>query len=226
MATRSTWWSRERVQAPERSGDARAGRPWHEVTGRFAGLVSRLRGHPPHPAPEGSPEHEAPCTNPVLVHLFQADRMVAGTLCGAHGRVSDTVNRVAGLRLVDATVTDLASHSASTVPALDVSLDQVLLIIPGDQPPSERRIWTRRRRVEIAVGGFAVFGELHGPAAADPIANLHRRPGFVPLTDATIVAAASGASLAAAPAVIVNTAAATSIRDAGHDRILRSVAAR
>ncbi len=162
----------------------------------------------------------------MLVHLFQVDRIVAGTLCGTHGRVSDTVNRVAGLRLVDATVTDLTGQSALAVPALDVSLDQVLLIIPDDQPPSERRIWTRRRRVEIAVGGFAVFGELHGPAAADPLANLHRRPAFVPLTDATIVVAASGASLAATPVVIVSTAAATSIRDAGNDRILRPIAPR
>jgi hypothetical protein len=159
----------------------------------------------------------------VLVHLFQADRIVAGTLCGTRGRMSDTVNRVAGLRLVDAIVTDLASQSASPVAALDVSLDQVFLIIPDDQPPPGRRIWTRRRRVEIAVGGFAVLGELHGPAAADPIANLHRRGAFVPLTDATIMVAASGAGLAATPVVIVNTAAATSMRDAGHDHTLRPI---
>ena len=160
------------------------------------------------------------------MHLFEADRVVAGTLCGARDRISDTVNRVPSLHVADVTITDLASQSAVTVPALDVALEQVLLIIPGDQPATERRIWTRRRPVEIAVGGFAVLGELHGPAAADPLTNLHRRPTFVPLTDATIVVAATGASLAATPVVIVNTAAATSIRDGGHDRILRPVAPR
>lgn len=160
------------------------------------------------------------------VQLFEADRIATGTLCGARERISDTVNRVASLRLVDVTITDLESQSASTVPASEVPLDQVLLIIPGDRPAAERRIWTRRRYVEIAMGEFAVFGDLHAPAAADPIANLHRRPAFVPLTDATIVAAANGASLAATPAVIVNTASATSIRDAGHDRDRRPFAPR
>lgn len=166
------------------------------------------------------------CPDPVPVQLFEADRVATGTFCGARERISDTLNRVASVRLVDVTITDPKSQSASAVPASEVALDQVLVIIPGDRPAAERRIWTQRRYVEIAMGEFAVFGDLHAPAAADPIANLHRRPAFVPLTDATIVVAATGASLAAAPAVIVNTAAATSIRDAGHDRILRSVAAR
>ncbi len=196
------------------------------MTDHIAGLVSRLRSRQVRAVQEHANGPAVACPDPVLVHLFEAERVVAGTLCGTRERISDTVNRVTSLHLVDVTITELASQSAVTVPALDVALDQVLLIIPGDQPPPERWIWTRRRRVEIAVGGFAVFGELHGPAAADPLTNLHRHPTFVPLTDATIIVAATGASLTARPVVIVSSAAATSIRDAGHDRILRPVAPR
>ena len=196
------------------------------MTDHIAGLASRLRGRQVRAVLEHANGPAVACPDPVPVHLFEADRVADGTLCGTRERISDTVNRVTSLHVVDVTITELANQSAVTVPALDVALDQVLLIVPGDQPARERWIWTRRRYVEIAVGGWAVFGELHGPAASDPLANLHRRPSFVPLTDATIVVAATGASLAAPPVVIVNTAAAASIRDGEYDRNRRPVTPR
>ena len=118
---------------------------------------------------------------------WAGDCQVRGEVDLEDGRLSDQVNEGELLTFFRATLEDLEDGHEVTVDELEVERRELHLIeIDGHQGDPIRRTRTIEDPVRMEIGPFRITGSLHRHPAAQPLAALHRRQRFVPVTGVTI----------------------------------------
>jgi hypothetical protein len=99
----------------------------------------------------------------------------------------------------------------------DVPMDEILIVVPPEQPTDPtRRLHRPAQLVHLSVGPYEVSGSAHVPAGADAIAFLLRHgQRFVALRRATIEPVGGSAAAPLFDVALVNLSMAHSTRSAG-----------
>lgn len=102
-------------------------------------------------------------------------------------RLTDMLNDHEELELVDVMVQSLGEPGVMEIKEVVVPRDDLLLVhATGPRGDVTRRTRTRQTSVAVAIGPYAVRGNLHTVPFVDAMAALHRRSAMVPLTDAIL----------------------------------------
>ena len=133
----------------------------------------------------------------VNVDVYTTAYRVSGVSTSRFSRVADILNQVVSTHLIveQATISEYADPTA-TLSASQVlmTLDEILFVVIHDTDHvtrPEMRIPKRAVRAQVGLPPFRITGSLHiaqGSRPIDGLLNVAER--FVPITDATITAAA------------------------------------
>jgi hypothetical protein len=129
----------------------------------------------------------------VELAAYAADCRVSGLVEVGDGRVSDLLNDNPAIVFRDARLNALEDGHSVEVPELEVGRDELYAVVAaGSRGDPDKRVHTRRVRVEAAVGPYMVRGFAHSSATFDPFIPGLRRVPWVPVTDATVRYLADG----------------------------------
>jgi hypothetical protein len=147
---------------------------------------------------------------------YAADCRLFGTVELGEGRLTELLNDELELRILNARLESLADGHVSESPELVVGRDELYAVVAvGPRGSVARRLHTHTRNVVVELGPFRVSGAIHGTAASNPLAGVHRRAPWVPLTDAVISYLLGDRTIHhQVPTLLINRALASSIRAA------------
>ncbi len=147
---------------------------------------------------------------------YAADCRLFGEVDLGEGRLTDLLNDVAELRIVDAQLESLVDGHLARSPELVVDRDELFAVVAtGTRGTAARRLHTRASKVVVQLGPYYVTGSIHGTAASNPLAGVLRRAPWVPLTDAVISYRRGSQDVGdRIPTLLINRAQASSIRAA------------
>jgi hypothetical protein len=118
---------------------------------------------------------------------FAEDCTLFGRIRLRAERLTDMLNDHEELELVDVMVQSLVDPGVIEVKEVVVPRDELLLVhATGPRGDLARRTRTRQTSVAVAIGPYAVRGNLHTVPYIDAMAALHRRSAMVPLTGALL----------------------------------------
>jgi hypothetical protein len=121
------------------------------------------------------------------LNAFAADCRLMGEVALGEGRLTDLLNELEDVRIVDAHLESLDDGHVATLDVLVVSRDELFAVVAGEPRGSaDRRLHTHASKVVAQLGPYHVAGSIHGTAASNPLAGVLRRAPWVPLTDAVI----------------------------------------
>ena len=102
-------------------------------------------------------------------------------------RLTDMLNRHDAYELVSVTVEPHDSGIPFGVGRVELARTELLAVAAhGPRGDARRRTRTRAHGIAAELGPYLVRGYLHALPGADPVLSVRRRPGMVPLTDASI----------------------------------------
>lgn len=137
---------------------------------------------PTRPAPVG----EAPAPE-MAISGYTDECLIAGYLRFDADRLTDLLNGHAELRLRDVLVEVLADGQLLELPDYVVRRDELVAVQGvGPRGSAAQRLRTSVHPVRMTSGPFLVWGHLHAPPGADPLASVRHRFPMVPLTEARI----------------------------------------
>jgi hypothetical protein len=144
--------------------------------------------------PATSPTLDAIRPSEVEFVAFSEDCVLAARLALSAERLTDLLNDHESYALTDVTVESLADGHVVELPEVEVTRDEIFLVIAsGPRGHAGRRQRTRQHPVVMQLGPYLVQGYFHGLPGSEPLSSLRRRKAMVPLTDASIEYVAGGA---------------------------------
>jgi hypothetical protein len=118
---------------------------------------------------------------------YAADCRLFGEVDSGGGRLTDLLNGVSAVRIVDARLESLSDAHIVESPEVIVDRDELCAVVAdGPRGDIARRLRTRAIKVIVELGPYQVEGSIHGTPASNPLAGVLRRAPWVPLTDAII----------------------------------------
>ncbi len=156
-----------------------------EIIGRTLRLVFA-------PDPSGPPrvEEVLPPARPhtdIDFSAYAEDCRLFGHLILDRDRLTDMLNEIGDLVLVDVMVESLASGEIMEVNELEVSRHDLLAVeATGPRGDPDRRTRLRPSRIGVTLGPYLIRGYVHTTPGADPLLAVRRKRPMVPLTEATI----------------------------------------
>jgi len=163
----------------------------------------------------GAPAPARPPVDQVVVALehrrqdiefsaYAEDCRLFGHLVLDRDRLTDVLNEVGRLVLVDVMVESLASGEIVEVKELTVDRDELLAVeANGPRGDPNRRTRMRPYPVGVNLGPYLVRGYVHTTPGSDPLLAVRRKRAMVPLTEATIEYQAGGTRLQRRSSTIV-----------------------
>lgn len=155
-----------------------------EIIGRTLRLVF---GPPPGIPPEPNDGLPAELHPEIEFSAYSEDSRIFGHLRLAGERLTDMLNTVDELVLIDVMVESLTDGLTFEVKELVISCDELLAVeASGPRGNPSRRVRVRPFPIGAKLGPYLVRGYVHVIPGTDPVTAVrHKRP-FVPLTEATI----------------------------------------
>lgn len=156
------------------------------MVGRTLRLAFR---HPDAPTVDATGEPEGPgATAPELeFSAYTEDCRLFGRLRFDGDRLTDMLNALDELVLVDVMVESLAGDRTFEASELAVGRDELIAVeASGPRGNPDRRVRVRPFPIGARLGPYQVRGYAHVTPGADPIVAIRRRRPIVPITEATI----------------------------------------
>jgi hypothetical protein len=166
------------------------------------------------PAPIERPARVGPPPpTTVAVEVYTARDAFRLEIDCAGERTTDVLNHGGVLR--GRQLIDDAEASPLDGGSFEIPVDDVLLVIPPEQPTNpQRRLHRPRQTVRVKIGSYEVTGDAHVPAGAQVSGFLARvAPRFVPLTDAVIRDGADARLERRVPVALTNYRAASAVKE-------------
>lgn len=118
---------------------------------------------------------------------YAADRLLAGLIDLRADRLTDLLNGVDEVELIDVVVQRLDDGQLSEVDRVVLARAD-LLAVRADEPRGNpaRRQRTRAHPIAAGLEQYFVHGYLHARPGADPMITLGRRPSMIPVTDGIV----------------------------------------
>ncbi|HSW43035.1 MAG TPA: hypothetical protein VLM76_11045 [Patescibacteria group bacterium] len=145
-----------------------------------------VRGSAPPAGPgEPSPDHLAV---PIVgLTLYTGDSLAFGYLPLPAGRVTDLMNDHEEFEFVDTYLQSLGDGHGLALRSVAIARDEIFVAaVAGPRGDPRRRTRTRPIPIEMRLGPYGVWGNLHVIPGADPLISFRSRRPMVPLTEATI----------------------------------------
>jgi hypothetical protein len=140
-------------------------------------------------ASDGAPEPQAevPAVPQIEFVAYTEDRRLFGRIALAEGRLTDMLNAIGELELVDIAVESLASGEITETRSLVVGRDEILVVhATGPRGDPGLRTSSRSHPIVVKSGPYRIEGDLHVLPTSDPFVAMRRRPPMVPLTNGVI----------------------------------------
>jgi hypothetical protein len=155
-----------------------------EVIGRTLRLVF---GPPPAITPQPIDSSLVELGPEIEFSAYAEDSRIFGHLRLAGERLTDMLNTVDKLLLVDVMVESLTDGHAFEAKELVISRDELLAVeASGPRGNPSRRVRVRPFPIGAKLGPYLVRGYVHVTPGADPVLAVRRKRSIVPLTDAAI----------------------------------------
>lgn len=177
-----------------------------------------LRGTAP-PADPGEPSPDSSPVPTVGLTLYTGDSLAFGHLPLLAGRVTDLMNDHEEFEFVDTYLQSLDDGHGLAVRSVVIARDEIFVAaVAGPRGDPKRRTRTRPIPVEIQLGPYGVWGNIHVVPGTDPLISFRNRRTMVPLTEATVEwDSADGRQIAQWDTVVVNRLRADWIAPARRD---------
>lgn len=142
----------------------------------------------------------------VGLTLYTGDSLAFGYLPLSAGRVTDLMNDHEEFEFVDTYLQSLGDGHGLALRSVAISRDEIFVAaLAGPRGDPKRRTRTRPIPIEMRLGPYGVWGNLHVVPGADPLISFRSRRPMVPLTEATIEwDSPDGRQLARWDTVVVN----------------------
>ena len=155
-----------------------------EVIGRTLRLVFGRVALSPNPI---DPFLPVPATPEIAFSAYAEDCRLSGHLRLATERLSDMLNSVDELVLVDVLVESLIDGHTFEAKELLVARDELVAVeASGPRGNPQRRIRVRPFPIGVKLGPYLVRGYVHVSPGANPLVAVRRKRPMVALTEATI----------------------------------------
>ena len=136
-----------------------------------------LRHAPPDP----------PSDHVVRLTLYTCDSLAFGYLALSAGRVTDLMNEHEALEFVDTYLQNIAGGHGLALRAAVIAREEICAVgVAGPRGDPKRRTRTLPIPVELRLGPYDVWGNIHVVPGTDPLASFRSRQTMVPLTEAAI----------------------------------------
>ena len=154
-------------------------------------------------AGESTEAHQAPA---VGLTLYTGDSVAFGYVPLAAARVTDLMNEHEEFAFVDTYLESLEDGHELAVGSVVVAREEIFVAaVAGPRGDPKRRTRTRPIPIEMQVGPYSVWGNLHVVPGTDPLMSFRSRRTMVPVTEATVEwDSPDGRRLAQWPTVVVN----------------------
>jgi hypothetical protein len=143
-----------------------------------------------HAAPTSEPEDvpPGPATAPrVGLTTYTEDSLAFGYVALTAARVTDLLNEHEEVEFVDAYVLSLEDRHGLALRTIVVARDEILAVgVAGPRGDPARRVRTRSIPIELRIGPYDIWGNIHVMPGTDPLVSFRSRGAVVPLTEATV----------------------------------------
>jgi len=155
----------------------------------------------------------------VGLTLYTGDSVAFGYVPLAAARVTDLMNEHEEFAFVDTYLESLEDGHELAAGSVVVARDEIFVAaVAGPRGDPKRRTRTRPIPIEMQVGPYSVWGNLHVVPGTDPLMSFRSRRTMVPVTEATVEwDSPDGRRLAQWPTVVVNRMLADWIAPARRD---------
>jgi hypothetical protein len=158
-----------------------------EVIGRTLRLVFGPRQSPSDPDSEGVGPPLPERGPEIEFSAYTEENRLFGRLRLDGERLTDMLNVLDELVLVDVMVESLAGEGAVELGSMAIARDELIAIeASGPRGNPGRRLRVRPFPVGAKLGPYLVRGYVHVTPGADPLLAIRRRRPIIPLTEATI----------------------------------------
>jgi hypothetical protein len=171
-------------------------------------------------APDGAGEPSGPTLVPTVgLTLYTGDSVAFGYLPLSAARVTDLMNEHEEFAFVDTYLESLEDGHELAAGSVVVARDEIFVAaVAGPRGDPKRRTRTRPIPIEMQVGPYSVWGNLHVVPGTDPLMSFRSRRTMVPVTEATVEwDSPDGRRLAQWATVVVNRMLADWIAPARRD---------
>lgn len=129
----------------------------------------------------------SPAAPLVRFTAYTAHQRVFGWVRLDADRLTDLLNAHDELQLMDVEVDTLGGGLLGTVDEILIRRSE-LIAVQASNPRGQiaRRVRTRTHPMAVQAGPYLIYGHLHVPVGADPLAHAQARPSMIPLTDALV----------------------------------------
>jgi hypothetical protein len=170
----------------------------------------------------GTGAGESPGTAEALtvgLTLYTGDSLAFGYLPLRAGRVTDLMNDHDSFEFVDTYVESIDDGHGLELESVVIARDEIFVAaVAGPRGDPKRRTRTRPIPIEMQVGPYSVWGNLHVVPGTDPLMSFRSRRTMVPVTEATVEwDSPDGRRLARWATVVVNRMLADWIAPARRD---------
>jgi hypothetical protein len=122
----------------------------------------------------------------VGLTLYAGDSLAFGYVPLAAGRVTDLLNEHEEFEFFDTHLESLEDGHGLELPTVAISRDEIFVVaVAGPRGDPKRRTRTRPIPVELRLGPYDVYGNIHVIPGTDPMSSFRRRT-MVPITEATV----------------------------------------
>jgi hypothetical protein len=140
----------------------------------------------PGPAGEATARSDEPRVPIVGLTLYTGDSLAFGYVPLAAGRVTDLLNEHEEYEFFDTHLESLEDGHGLTLPPVAIARDEIFVVaVAGPRGDPKRRTRTRPIPIELHVGPYDVYGNIHVVPGTDPMSSFRRRT-MVPITEATV----------------------------------------
>jgi len=122
----------------------------------------------------------------VGLTLYTGDSLAFGYVPLAAGRVTDLLNEHEEFEFLDTHVESLEDGHGLLLPTVAIAREEIFVVaVAGPRGDPKRRTRTRPIPVELRLGPYDVYGNIHVIPGTDPMSSFRRRT-MVPITEATV----------------------------------------
>jgi hypothetical protein len=140
-------------------------------------------------SPQAAPGDAPPDPPPVPVvglTVYTGDSLAFGYLPLSAGRVTDLLNEHEEFEFVDTHLESLEDGHGLTLRTVVIEREEIFVVaVAGPRGDPRRRTRTRPIPIELRLGPYDVYGNIHVVPGTDPLSSFRRRT-MVPITEATV----------------------------------------
>lgn len=131
-------------------------------------------------------ERDPPSVPIVGLTVYTGDSLAFGYVPLAAGRVTDLLNEHEELEFFDTHLESLEDGHGLLLPVVAIAREEIFVVaVAGPRGDPKRRTRTRPIPIELRVGPYDVYGNIHVVPGTDPMSSFRRRT-MVPITEATV----------------------------------------